>query len=65
MQMKNWLPAEFGSLVRAIDRMPASVQAVVEFRIDVVARSAGASSVRAACLDDEAGDDPVSKMMPS
>ena len=35
------------------------VQAIVEFLVDLVARSARASSFRTACLDDEARDHPM------
>ena len=57
--MKNCVPAEFGSLLRAIDRTPGDVRRVVEFRLDLVAAAAGAGAERAAALDHETVDDAV------
>ncbi len=35
--MKNWLPAEFGSLERAIERTPQRVMLLVELGLNLIA----------------------------
>ena len=63
---KNWLPAELGAMVRAMDSTPVVVDQVVlaeavggELAVDLIAGAAHAVAVGAAALDHEAGDDPV------
>ena len=57
--MKNWLPAELGSFVRAMESTPRSCLRVVEFGLELVARAAGAGAGGVAALDHEAGDHAV------
>ena len=51
--MKNWLPAELGSIARAMLITPR------ELALDVPAGAAGAVAGRVAALDHKAGDDAV------
>ncbi len=62
--MKNWLPAELGSIARAMLITPrvclmGLFTPFAELTLDVPARAAGAGAQRAAALDHKAGDDAV------
>jgi nucleoside-diphosphate-sugar epimerase len=61
---KGWtfvrkLPAEFGSLVRAIDSTPSSLGRVVKLGVNFVAGATAAAPFGAASLDHEALDNTV------
>ena len=53
------LPAEFGSLVRAIDSTPGSLGRVVKLGVNFVAGATAAAPFGAAFLDHEVFDHPV------
>ena len=57
--MKNWQPAELGSLVRAMERTPRACLRGLNSALSVVAGAAGAGAGGVAALDHEAGDDAV------
>ena len=61
--MKNWLLAEFGSLVRAIEQTPRTCGSAENSCLQVrLRRAAGAVAVSAvAALGHEAGDDAVER----
>src|SRR5438477_5590016 len=67
--MKNWLPAESGSLERAMEKNAALMAAIIKFRFDFVASITGSVATllcrifgqRIAPLDHEAFDNPVKR----
>ena len=60
--IKNWLPAEFGCMARAMERTPAVCfrsffkSVLSEFTLNAVSRTAHTCSVRASSLDHETVD---------